>query len=270
MQIFEQFAYYSGLAVNPDKSTVWFSKRCTEARKQEILGVLQARVANDKEKYLGVVLAQGRSQQKHTGQMIVSKFQGKLAGWKVNMLSHAGRTVLIKSVLSSVPVYYMAIEKLSNKTVDELEGLMRRFMWGKVGKERYMAMIAWHKLCQEEDKGGLGIKDLKRFNKALLQKLVWQLATEQDRVWVAIIKAKYFPQESFWGAEDKRGTSNLWKALLENKKDVQNHTIWQVADGNKIDVQGQPWYNQGVIVGGRGSNSINLKVSDLYDHQTKQ
>lgn len=122
MRIFEEFGKFSGLVLNPVKSTVWFSKRCEETRKQEILHILQARVADEKERYLGVVLSQGRSQQKNTGELLIKKFQGRMAGWKMNLLSHAGRAVLIKSVLCSVPVYYMAIEELSKKTVDTLEG----------------------------------------------------------------------------------------------------------------------------------------------------
>lgn len=97
---------------------------------------MQATLATNKEKYLGVVLTQGRQQAKQTGDMLVQKFQQKLVGLKVNLLSHAGKMVLIKSVLTSVPVYYMSIEKLSNKIVNQLEGNMRRFMWGKTGKEK--------------------------------------------------------------------------------------------------------------------------------------
>lgn len=59
-------------------------------------------------------------------------------------------------------------------------------------------MIAWHKVYQKEEDGGLGVKDNKVFNKALIQKLVWQLMTEQDRVSFNIVKTKYFPQESFF------------------------------------------------------------------------
>lgn len=126
--VFEEFEAFSGLEINPKKSTVWFNKRCTDQRKQEILNILQARVAVDKEKYLGAVLSQGRYQQRNTGEILTKKFQAKLEGWKVGLLSYAGRSILIKSVLCSVPVYYMAIEKLSNKVVDLLEGMMRRFM----------------------------------------------------------------------------------------------------------------------------------------------
>lgn len=176
MSIFENFGRYSGLEVNPEKSTLWFSKRCSERQKNDILLVMNARVAGDKERYLGVVLSQGKLQQTHTGELLVHKFHEKLAGWKINLLSHAGRTVLIKSILTSVPVYYMSVEKLSRKTIDELEGIMRKFMWGKKGKDRYMAMVAWHKICVGLEEGVLGIKSIEVFNKAFIQKLIWQLA----------------------------------------------------------------------------------------------
>ncbi|XP_050224138.1 uncharacterized protein LOC126673867 [Mercurialis annua] len=38
---------------------------------------------------------------------VISNFLQQLAGWKGNLLSPAGRLVLVKSVLSSLPVYFL-------------------------------------------------------------------------------------------------------------------------------------------------------------------
>jgi hypothetical protein len=38
---------------------------------------------------------------------LVDKVAGKLLGWKANLLSRAGRLVMVKTVLSSVPIYLM-------------------------------------------------------------------------------------------------------------------------------------------------------------------
>ena len=56
MAIFDQFGSYSGLVVNPEKSTLWFSKRCSERERNDILRVMNAKVAEERERYLGVVL----------------------------------------------------------------------------------------------------------------------------------------------------------------------------------------------------------------------
>lgn len=46
-------------------------------------------------------------------------------------------------------------------------------------------------MSQEE--GGLGIKNIVRFNEALIQELIWQVISEKERVWVQVIEAKYCP-----------------------------------------------------------------------------
>lgn len=51
-------------------------------------------------------------------------------------------------------------------------------------------MIAWHRLWAEKEDGGLGIKSVEALNKAIIQKLLWEVVSEQDRIWVTIIKAK--------------------------------------------------------------------------------
>jgi hypothetical protein len=75
----------------------------------------------------------------------VDKSWGKFVGWKVNLLSLAERVALIKSVMVSLPVYYMSIAILSTKNINELTSLQRKFFWGKLRSVRYLALINWGK-----------------------------------------------------------------------------------------------------------------------------
>ena len=56
---------------------------------------------------------------------ILQKFKSKLSCYKANKLSHAGRLVLIKSVLSSIPIYYMSNILLSKKMLTKINGIGR-------------------------------------------------------------------------------------------------------------------------------------------------
>lgn len=181
-RIMRDFAKVSGLAVNPSKSKVWFSTACGEESRQWVLGEFGAQQAEDSDKYLGIITSQNDHRLNLTHDLLFEKIASRLAGWKIGLLSHAGRLALIKAVLQSIPVYYMAVMLLPTKTTNDLKALMRKFFWGKIDRQRFMSFIAWAKICQPFDQGGLGIRDIKLFNEALVLKAVWQVASNSDRL----------------------------------------------------------------------------------------
>lgn len=60
------------------------------------------------DKYLGFPMIHGRMT-KGGFEFIVEKMQTRLASWKNKMLNKAGRVTLAKSVLNSIPIYYMQV-----------------------------------------------------------------------------------------------------------------------------------------------------------------
>lgn len=141
------------------------------------------------------------SQRDLTHDLLVQKFHSRLAGWKINLLSHAGRLALIKSVLMTIPVYYMSLNKILTHTIKELNSLMRKFLWGKLGSDRYLSMVAWSKICLDTEGGGLGIRNLQLSNEALVLKLVWEMACNSEKLWTQVMREKYCPRGGFWGVK---------------------------------------------------------------------
>jgi hypothetical protein len=152
---------------------------------------MHATIACDEEKYLKILVQQRNGAADHTHVLLEDKLFGKFSGWKMHLLSHPGRLVLLKSVFASIPVYYMSTSSLPWRTINRLTSLMRKFYWGKLKKERYIAFISWEKMCQTIDEGGLNIKELRSMNDALLMKFTWQFVAGQDKVWIHIMRAKY-------------------------------------------------------------------------------
>jgi len=58
---------------------------------------------------------------------IINKFRAKLATVKPDKLNHAGRLTYIKSVLASIPVYYMSTVLFSKTFVEKINAIIRRF-----------------------------------------------------------------------------------------------------------------------------------------------
>ena len=60
-------------------------------------------------------------------------FWKKINSWSSKSLSKAGREVLIKSVLQSIPTYFMSLFTLPVSLCDEIERMMNCFWWGHSG-----------------------------------------------------------------------------------------------------------------------------------------
>ena len=134
---------------------------------------------------------------KNSFKEIKVKLARKLAGWKAKLLSKAGKEILIKAVAQAIPTYFMSYFKIPDFLCDELTSLMRNFWWGQKNDERKMAWISWDKLCTPKSQGGMGFKQIKRFNLALLAKQGWRLQMGGESLLYRVFKVKYFSNCDF-------------------------------------------------------------------------
>jgi hypothetical protein len=58
---------------------------------------------------------------------IINKFQEKLVGWKVNLLTKGGKLILIKHVLSSLPLYAMGMFDLLKAILESMNNIISNF-----------------------------------------------------------------------------------------------------------------------------------------------
>lgn len=64
---------------------------------------------------------------------LIDRFKSKLALWKRHYLSKGGRLVLIKSTLQNLSVYLLSCRIVPVTVVEEIEKIMRKFLWGHSG-----------------------------------------------------------------------------------------------------------------------------------------
>ena len=126
---------------------------------------------------------------------LIKKVKLKLAKWKADSLNQAGRLTLVKSVLDSLPLYWMNLHQIPAAVVKKLECVRRNFLWGHMDplshKNRKLHLIAWEKVCRSKSQGGLGIVPIKVKNLALLGKWHFRWIKERNRSWNKWLRSKY-------------------------------------------------------------------------------
>ncbi|XP_027150288.1 uncharacterized protein LOC113755552 [Coffea eugenioides] len=148
-------------------------------------------------KYLGLPMLVTRTKDQIFG-FIRDNIKKKLGSWKQRLLSQAGKEVLLKAVTLAMPTYAMSCFKLPLKLCKDLSALMASYWWGNNNRKNKMHPCSWRKVTQNKSQGGLGLKDLANFNKALLGKQIWRLLTNPNLLISKVLKAKYYPNGSIF------------------------------------------------------------------------
>lgn len=106
-------------------------------------------------------------------------------------LSKGGRVTLIKSTLSNLPTYFLSPFPILACVANRIEKLQRDFLLGEIGEEFKYHLVNWAKVCSLISEGGLGIRNLRMFNFALLGKWLRRYGTERDVWWRVVVNSKY-------------------------------------------------------------------------------
>lgn len=255
------FSLMSGQRVGAEKSEVWFSKTTpVEARErvENIIGV--SHLGQTTKKYLGAPIATSTC----AFNFLIEKFLIKLQAWKGRKLSPAGRVVLIKAALQSIPLYYFGTAKIPQGVVKKLTSIIRSFFWGKQVGDRYLAYLARDTIMAPTRLGGLGIRDLERMNDSLLMKALWKVAKEEEALWVKIIRAKYLPRSEVWSSKRTYLCMPLWRNLMSLRPKLLPMLAWKIGDGSTCKVYGQPWF-PGATTFQPQPQDMGLVISDLVE-----
>ena len=114
--------------------------------------------------------------------------------------------------------------------------------------------------------GGIGFRDLKVFNQAMLGKQCWRLLTNEDSLLFRILKARYFPHTTFLEAYRGGCPSSTWRSLWGAKSLLKEGLRWRIGDGTTVQVWEDAWVPCRMPLA-RPSSGLefqpDLKVSDL-------
>lgn len=100
-------------------------------------------------------------------------------------------------------------EVVINKIID----MCRNFLWSSKH-----APVAWKSVCKPSECGGLGLRNLHYWNRALLCKLLWNIHIKKDTLWIKWVNHYY--STDFWNYTGRTEDSTLLKSLIKLRNEL--------------------------------------------------
>ncbi|XP_027124314.1 uncharacterized protein LOC113769296 [Coffea eugenioides] len=172
MQILECYQSDSGQLVNVQKSGYLVHHRIIVARKRVIERVTHFHKRELPVRYPGAPLFIGRAKEAYYSDLC-QKVLDKVLSWKSRLLSSGGKLILIRHVLSSIPIHLLAVGVIPKGTFRLIERVCADFLWEAGDERKKFQWIRWRDLCFPTEEGGAGFRSLTDMYKAFSYKLWW-------------------------------------------------------------------------------------------------
>ncbi|XP_073112907.1 uncharacterized protein [Elaeis guineensis] len=236
----QRFCNQSGQCVNVQKSQIIFSPTIDRNVRGTITNLLQIQPKPGPLKYLGVPLSGSRLKTSDFN-FIIEKITTRMAGWKWKLLSQVRRSILLQSILTSIPLHTLAHCVTPIGLLDKIQKHFKAFCWGYETGTRRIHLLAWNKICQPKELGELGIQDLRMRRMALMGTLAARVILTPTSLWSQVVWNKYHISGRWSSCRPPRKTSGIWRLICKSDWVVENATQWLIADGSEISILNDSW-----------------------------
>ncbi|XP_071914052.1 uncharacterized protein [Coffea arabica] len=189
MRVLDDYQQASGQLINPQKSGYLVHPSLSPSRRRVIERITHFSRQALPIRYLGFPLYTGKSKAVYFGE-VCQTVVANVMSWKSRLLSTGGRLVLIKHVLSAIPVHLLSAAVCPDSIFRRIEQICARFLWGTSGEGPKLQWISWSQLCLPVDEGGVGFRKLRDVYSAFSCKLWWNLRAGSS-LWAEFMRAKY-------------------------------------------------------------------------------
>jgi hypothetical protein len=139
LDVLQLFGDASGLHNNAQKSNI-YSIRCPDETLLEVQSLLPCEVAYFPCRYLGLPLSLHKLS-KHHFQPFVEKIADQLPNWKADLMTRAGRRILVQHVLTGMAIYVAMAVNIPQGTLDAIDKIRKGFLWR--GRKKMRGGAIW-------------------------------------------------------------------------------------------------------------------------------
>ncbi|GJU43969.1 RNA-directed DNA polymerase, eukaryota, reverse transcriptase zinc-binding domain protein [Tanacetum coccineum] len=168
------------------------------------------------------------------------------------------------------PCKFTGVFMLPKFVVNDINKLLKGFLWCQGKLLQGKAKIAWKQVCNPKDEAGLGIKNLTLWNEVLIAKNLINVATMKESLWVKWIHEVRLKGNSIWEIECDNNSSHGWKQILSLRDKLRKHVVCRVGDRSKIFLWHDKWWGPKLLIKSIPMETIrqarlesNVKLKDM-------
>ena len=151
-QLLSVFEEQAGQRINHTKSQSLFSKNAFSRTIRETKDALRIQREVTSFDYLGTSLDL-RCNHMNTWLNTIRGVQNRIAGWRGSTLSPAGRKILIQSVTTAIPIYWLGHHIIPGKVLKQINGMNSNFFWSGTNTSQGLHLIARDKITRPTSEG---------------------------------------------------------------------------------------------------------------------
>ncbi|KAL8146376.1 hypothetical protein AgCh_004207 [Apium graveolens] len=241
LELLEVYEHASGQKVNKAKSSIFFSTNVIQYNKEEICFLMQMPEANEHSMYLGLPNLLGRNKSALLG-YLKERVNAKIKTWDGKFISRGGKEILVKSIVQALPSYAMNVFLLPLEITRDIEKSISKFWWNSSqSSASKINWMSWERMAKYKTAGGMGFRNFRDFNIAMLGKQGWRFITNPSSLVSRLYKEKYFADTEFIHAKVGNNPSFIWRSIVEAKQLLIAGIRWRIGRGDNIQVLDQPW-----------------------------
>lgn len=140
-----------------------------------------------------------------------------------------------------IPSFFMSCYLLPQGVCKTLSVAVVRFWWSTRDNNGGIHWIAWDKICVPLAKGGLGFRDFRDFNLALLAKQVWRLIVYPDSMLARVLKGRYYRHSNPLRTGKASNPCYGWRSLMAATQVLEENICRTVGTGAETNVWEDVW-----------------------------
>eukprot|EP00253_Pinus_taeda_P008792 PITA_08792 len=179
-------------------------------------------------------LAEEKTRGNIPGLKAVQGAEAKIAVWGGHWLTKGGKVILIKAVLSALPIYQAAFLFAPRNITEQISKLLRDFLWqGGKGNANKIHLVKWDVVKKTQADGGLQIRDPTLINLALGGKILWKLLHEPTHPVSEMLRTKYKPNINLSNLQNANtaNSTQVWKLCCKSSKFFIKHVYKILGNG---------------------------------------